>query len=56
MKLSIAPLHLAARDPDTVNWQRRTFIDALRGLLSAESELPGLKAGFEELEKTLPPE
>jgi len=28
----------------------------MRGLLPAESELPGFKTGFEELEKKLPPE
>jgi len=39
---------------DTVDSQRKTFIDALRGLLPVESELPGLKAGLEELEKKLP--
>ncbi|WP_407116935.1 hypothetical protein [Bradyrhizobium sp. LMG 9283] len=43
-------------DLDTVNWQRKTFIDTLRGLLPVESGLPGFKTGFEELEKKLPPE
>ncbi len=41
-------------DLDTVDWQRKTFVDTLRGLLPLQDEIPGFKAGFDELEKMLP--
>jgi hypothetical protein len=33
------------------NWQGKTFVESLRLLLPASSELPGLKEGLAELEQ-----
>ncbi|MGY3586199.1 Flp pilus assembly protein TadD [Bradyrhizobium sp. USDA 4341] len=39
--------------PDTVGWQRKTFVDSLHLLLPAAKELPGLQDGLAVLEPML---
>ncbi|WP_375776861.1 hypothetical protein ACE103_35835 [Bradyrhizobium sp. ma5] len=39
--------------PDTVDWQRKTFVDSLHLLLPAAKELPGLQDGLAALEPML---